>query len=68
MASSTEQAIFVHKEWTVGGGHIKSAIHFEACDTEEIVDDHGDRRVFMKLAKSDNKTQRLFVHLKSILC
>ena len=68
MASSTEQALFVNKEWTVGGGHIKSAVHFEACDTEEFVDDNGDRHVFMKLCKSDNKTQRLIFGASSTSC
>ena len=68
MASSTQQAVFVNKEWTVGGGHIKSAVHFEACDTEEFVDDNGDRHVFMKLCKSDNKTQRLIFGASSTSC
>ena len=67
-SSSTEQALYVHKEWAVGGGHIKKAVHYEACDTEEIVDENGDRHVFVKLCKSDNRTQRLIFGASSTSC
>ena len=68
MASSTQQAVFVNKEWTVGGGHIQNPVHFQACDTEEWVDPEGVSHVFIKLCKSHNNTQRLIFGASSASC
>ena len=68
MASSTQQAVFVNKEWTVGGGHIQNPVHYQACDTEEFVDPEGVRHVFIKLCKSHNNTQRLIFGASSASC
>ena len=68
MASSTQQAVFVNKEWTVGGGHIQNPVHYQACDTEEWVDPEGVSHVFIKLCKSHNNTQRLIFGASSASC
>ena len=68
MASSTQQAVFVNKEWTVGGGHIQNPVHYQASDTEEFVDPEGVRHVFIKLCKSHNNTQRLIFGASSASC